>query len=330
GPRLADAALGAIGLGLTTLLLGRLLGFLAGGETPSGGLWLLPWLVLLGLALFDPGRFRRLRRLLPVEAVKLLSRPLFLTGLGGAVAIALLAALTYELIPGATGWARAVHALGAGQWAAEVFLLVLGATAIAGEASTGTLKMMLPHAYRRSDWILAKACVLLFAALVLTVLVTGVSVAYAAATDGLGPVMQEPLYEGAEAPPDVFATATVMREHLGEAILASLGAAMVTALLGLFLSTLFEGVVGALSVAFLFFAGLRFADVLLGLPTETLQAIYTWHPQELRTITSKLARGFSERWDRAILPAGLALALVTGAAMVLLAVRTFARRDLHN
>ena len=44
---------------------------------------------------------------------------------------------------------------------AEVFVLVLGAIALAGEATGGTLKMMVPHAYRRSDWILAKGLVLL-------------------------------------------------------------------------------------------------------------------------------------------------------------------------
>ena len=39
-----------------------------------------------------------------------------------------------------------------------------GATSITGELSQGTLKMILPHAYRRSDWVAAKAIVLVLCA----------------------------------------------------------------------------------------------------------------------------------------------------------------------
>jgi hypothetical protein len=43
----------------------------------------------------------------------------------------------------------------------------------------------------------------------------------------------------------------------------------------------------------------------------------------------KLGRALNERWDEALFPAGLTLALLTGAVATLLGIGIFSRRDLQ-
>ena len=316
------AALAALGLDLVGLRA------LVGG---GPALWWPPWIALLALLLADRSAWPRLARLAGVEWLKTRRSRLFQAGLAGAALVTLLGGLAHESLPGETGWTLATASLGTGLIAAEVFLLVLGATALAGEATGGTLKMLLPHAYRRSDWILAKLLVLLLVALCFAVVVAVVALGYAAVTEGLGDVTREnePLFGEEAGTIETFVTADVMRAHLRDTLLSGLAALAATALLGLFVSTLFDGVVAALCVAFLLFAGLEFADVVLSLPRETLQDIYAWYPAELRALSGKLGRALNERWDPALFPEGLRLALLVGASSVLLGIAAFARRDLH-
>ncbi len=292
----------------------------------------LPWAVLLVVLLSDLAALRRLGRLLRSEALKTRKSRLFCAGLVATALVTLFAAMTGHRGAETSGWSVASGSFAAGLWAGEVFLLVLGATALAGEATGGTLKMMLPHAYRRSDWIVAKALVLLGATLLFGLVAATVSLGHAAAVDGLGDVVQhlEPMFgEPQSAAVQVFAPASEMASHAVEAVLAGLGALAVTSLVGLAISAVFDSVVAALSTAFLVFAGLRFADVLLRLPRDVLQGIYTGYPDRLLELQDKIGRALSERWDPALLGAGLATALVTGAALLLLATRVFARRDIH-
>ena len=211
-----------------------------------------------------------------------------------------------------------------------MFLLVLGATALAGEATGGTLKMMLPHAYRRSDWILAKALVLVGTAVVFAAVVAAASLVPAAAEDGLGDVLTEPLFGESPDSAEVFAPARTMASHFLVTVLAGCAAGAALAIVGLFLSTLFDGVVAALSSAFLVFAGIRLADVLLAIPREDLvHRVFAWPPVQLREVLGKLGRGLSERWDPSLLPTTLGLAAVTAALLLLLAGRIFQVRDVH-
>jgi len=312
------ASLLALGLGLAALAP-------AGSEGPAP-LWWPPWVGLAVLLLVDHTVWPRLARLVGVEWLKMRRNRLFQAGLLASAAVTLLAALTHDKLPQETGWTLASASLGAGQIAAEVFLLVLGATALAGEATGGTMKMLLPHAYRRSDWIVAKTVVLLIVAVCFAVVVTVVAVGHAGWKEGLGDVMREPMFGEA---PEAFQTADVMGGHLADTLLSGLAALAATALLGLFVSSLFDGVVAALCVAFLLFAGLEFTNVVLSLPRETLQSIYAWYPAELRTLTGKLGRVLNERWDEALFPEGLRLALLTAWTALLLGVGLFSRRDLQ-
>jgi hypothetical protein len=316
------ASLAALGLALVGLHA------LAGGGTD---LWGPPWIALLVLLLADRAAWSRLARLAAVEWLKTRRSRLFQAGLAATALATLLAGLAHEALPGETGWTLATAALGTGATAAQVILLVLGATALAGEATGGTMKMLLPHAYRRTDWILAKALVLLLVALCFAVVVAAVALGQAAATEGLGDVTREiePMFGEETGTTETVQAASTMRSHLQETLLGGLAALGATALLGLFVSALFDGVVSALCVAFLLFAGLEFADVVLALPREALQDVYAWYPAEMRSLTGKLGRALSERWDAALFPEGLRLALLTGAASLLLATAGFARRDLH-
>ncbi len=326
--RSTEALAGAVSLAALGLLLVGLHAVAGGG---GEGLWWPPWIALLALLLADLSVGPRLTRLVRVEWLKTRRSRLFQAGLLGTALATLLAGLAHESLPGETGWTLATSSLGTGQIGAEVFLLVLGATALAGEATGGTMKMLLPHAYRRSDWILAKTLVLLLVAVCFAFVVAAVALGHAAWTEGLGDVTREnePMFGEETGTIETFQTAAVMGSHMRETLLSGLAALAATALLGLFVSALFDGVVAALCVAFLLFAGLEFADVVLSLPRETLQDLYTFYPAEIRALTGKLGRALNERWDAALYPEALRLALLVGASALLLAIGVFSRRDLQ-
>jgi ABC-type transport system involved in multi-copper enzyme maturation permease subunit len=290
------------------------------------------WALLAPLLAQDRGVLARMWRLVRVEWLKTRRAFLFRAGLVATAGAAVLSAVTHDRLPHESGWTLAAHTSGAAFFAAKVFVLVLGATALSGEATGGTLKMILPHAYRRSDWIFAKAAVLVVVALLFALVAAGTSLAHAAIEEGLGDVTREaaPTFGEATASVEVFQTAAVMRGHLVETLAGSLAALVATGLLGVLLSCVFAGVVSSLCAAFLVFGILEYAELVLQLPREALQRIYAWYPSELRNLTAKLGRGLNERWDDALLPAALELSLVTSALALVLAVVVFSRRDLPS
>ncbi|HVG92997.1 MAG TPA: hypothetical protein VND21_01015, partial [Planctomycetota bacterium] len=101
------------------------------------------------------GFFPRIGRLLSVERQKVFGGRTLRLGALAVLGVAGLAWFSHDTTSEETAWTLTSSVLAAGLWAAEIFLLVAGTTAIAGESAQGTLKMILPHAYRRSDWILA-------------------------------------------------------------------------------------------------------------------------------------------------------------------------------
>ncbi|MHC5010642.1 MAG: ABC transporter permease, partial [Planctomycetota bacterium] len=254
--------LGAAALATAVFVLRGVHAALAG---EAAGLWLPPWILLILLLLADLPALRRILRLFGVEWMKTRRSLLFKSGLLATAAVTLLGAATYDPLPGSTGWTLVSHSLGAGMWGAEVFLLVLGAISLSGEATGGTLKMMLPHAYRRSDWILAKGLVLLLVAVLFAAVVVVAGVLHAQFTQGLGDVTRElePMFGEERGTVELFQTGAVMQAHFMEAVVSGLAALAATALLGVLLSSLFDAVVASLCTAFLLFAGLKFADVLL-------------------------------------------------------------------
>lgn len=304
-----------------------------------------PWILVALVLLLDLSAVRRVLRLTRIEALKLARSRLVRLGLLATVGLTLTAGLLHERLPSETGWTLATVMLGAGFSAAQVFLLVLGATAIAGEASQGTLKMILPHAYRRSDWVLAKALALALGALVYATVVSAAAVgatlalnarapAAAAGRAGSGSAFGDVLLtaEGFGGDPivTVHTTAAAMRAHLGDTLVAQVGALLGTLALGLLISCWLTNVVGALSTAFLAFAALKLGDLVLALDQETLRRLFTWAPERLREVTGKLGQGLSsEGWDERLTSVSLLLSAASTSAFLLLGTRVLARKDLH-
>lgn len=286
----------------------------------------------LGLvALRAGGSARRIGVLVGVEWLKLRRGKLLKGGLLVAVLATLLVGLSQDPLEGESGWAVGARSLGAGFWAAEILLLVLGATAVAGEIGQGTMKMILPHAYRRSEWIAAKAAVLVLAAALFTICVVLTGMVHAWLTQGLDDVVKlVPVGFGEEDETRVFKEAAVMGGYVRDTVFAAGAGLVASAWLGLLLSCLFDSLVPALSASFLVFVGLKIGDLLLGFSRAVLDGIYAQYPDALRKLTVRLGSGFNERWDAGLLPDGLHLALLTSVLGLLVAVRLFSRRDLHS
>jgi hypothetical protein len=273
---------------------------------------------------------RRIARLVGVEATKARSGRLLWLGLAATMGVTLLAATTHEKTTAETVWSALSLATGAGLWSAEIFLLVAGSTAIAGETGQGTLKMILPHAYRRSDWIAAKAVVLAAQALLFLAGIAAVCVVYAWASGGFADVTQDDAEFGGPTRVKVIHDAAEMGGLLLSSGAAALASLVATALLGLLVSCLFDGVVPALCAGFLLFFGLRSADVVFGASREFLADVYAWFPREMLTLVEKLGRGLSEDWNAALLPRALWLSAAVAAGSLLLSLAVFTRRDLRS
>lgn len=321
------------------LLLGTVvLGRLRGGLETSGRITfdVVTVGVALVIALSDAGGLLRILRLVRLELLKLWKGRLFRVGLVAALAVTAFAAWDLELQQNETGWTVAMKAMDFGTLIAEVFLLVLGATSITGEISQGTLKMILPHAYRRSDWIAAKASVLIISALLFTLAVALGALVTTGAVHGLDDVTRTiPAGFGdAEDTVEVFQSADVMWERTRAALYAAGAALLAHGLLGLLLSCLFSSVVPALSLGFLLFMGLRTADILLRLPEATLAKLYAWHPPQLRLLAEKAGAGLNDAlvpgWQGLHLYPALLLAAAVGLLAWLVAVARFTRRDFHG
>ena len=273
----------------------------------------------------------RVGRLVRVEAHKVLGG----RGLSvGLVAVAAVTALTgwthapdsaYE-----TAWTRTAAALGAGLWAAEIFLLVAGTTAIAGETAGGTLKMILPHAYRRSEWIAAKALVLAAQAVALLATAVLVATVCGALGGGLGDVTRTSDEPGLELPPETLQTAATMTGHLAQSALVSLAALITTAWLGLLVSCLFDAVVPAVSTGFLLFLGFKSAGTLFGAGPEVLEAIYAWYPGAMLDRLEDLGKALNEGWREGLAGRGLRLSAIVATVSVAASLFVFTRRDLQS
>ena len=272
----------------------------------------------------------RIARLVSVEAMKVVGGRMLKIGLVATALIPAVAAWLHERREAETAWTVASQSLSAGLFVAEIFLLVAGAVTIAGETGQGTLKMILPHAYRRSDWVVAKAIALAGQALLLLLAAAGTAFVAGLLSGGFTDVtrMTEAGF-GNPARADVIQAAGQMWARLGAATAVALASLVATGLLGLFVSCLFDGVVPALCVAFLVFLGFKSAGTLFGVSPEFLSRVYATYPGQMLSLLEKLSQGFNERWDPTLLGRGALLAGIVAAASVLLGTIVFSRRDLH-
>lgn len=273
----------------------------------------------------------RVGRLVRVEAQKVLGGRGLLVGLLAVAAVTALTGWTHS--PDSayeTAWTRTAAALGAGLWAAEIFLLVAGTTTIAGETAAGTLKMILPHAYRRSDWIVAKALVLAAQAVVLLATAIAVAAACGAASGGLGDVTRTTDELGLSMGPETLQSGGAMAGYLTQSALVSLAALVTTAWVGLWISCLFDAVVPAVSAGFLLFLGFKSAGTLFGAGPEVLESIYAWYPGAMLDRLEDLGKALNEAWREGMAPRGLRLSAVVAAVSLAGSLIVFMRRDLQS
>ena len=276
------------------------------------------------------GAVARVARLVGVETLKVLGGRTIKIGVLAVAAVVAFTAWGHEKLADETAWTVAAKAFGAGLWAAEIFLLVAGTTAIAGETAMGTLKMILPHAYRRSDWIAAKAVVIAGQALVLLATAGIAAVVSGCLSGGLSDVTQHWAEGfGTAARVEVLHGAGEMTSHLASSAVVALASLVATGLLGLAISCLFDSVIPALSAGFLLFLGFKSAGTLFGASSELLEKIYASYPGAMLDKVQVIGRGIAEKWDPELLPRGLFLSAVVAAASLLVGLVVFSRRDLQ-
>jgi ABC-type transport system involved in multi-copper enzyme maturation permease subunit len=276
------------------------------------------------------GPVSRIGRLVSVEAMKVAGGRMLKIGLVATAAVPALSAWLHERREAETAWTVASQALSSGLFVAEIFLLVAGAVTIAGETGQGTLKMILPHAYRRSDWVIAKALALVGQAVLLLAAAAGAAFVAGLLSGGFKDVTQK--FEGGFGNPehvDVLQSASDLWARLGAATLVAFASLVATGLLGLLVSCLFDGVVPALCAAFLVFLGFKSAGTLLGASPEFLSRIYATYPGQMLSILEKQSAGFAERWDPTLLGKGALLAGIVAAVSVVAGAVVFSRRDLQ-
>jgi ABC-type transport system involved in multi-copper enzyme maturation permease subunit len=272
----------------------------------------------------------RLRVLVGVETVKAVRGKTLRVGLLAAAFGTLLFAWGVDRSQYQSAWTTTALSFRAGLWVAEIFLLVAGATAIAGETAQGTLKMILPHAYSRTDWIVAKAVVLGLQAVAFLLVVLACSVGFGTVTGGLGDVVRVD-DSGIGRGTETLYTAAEMQGYFTQSVAAALAALVATAWLGLLVSCVFDALVPALSTAFLLVLGAKSAGTVFGASEAVTSKVYATHPVEMLGQMAKLDDTYNTAvWSSDALPAALRLAAIVGVASVVLSLAVFSRRDLQS
>lgn len=324
----AELILAPLGAALAVVLVAWPLGMLVEATGSLGWVVLGAFLLLAVGALLAGGCARRIGTLVWVEVVKVSRGRLLWGGVLLSVGITWLAVATHDPAPRESAWTGASIGMRYGFWTAEIFALVLGATMLAAEIGQGTMKMILPHAYRRAEWVAAKAVTLVLCAVVLgaSVYATGLL-----AGGELGDVMQEAVAGfGEETQETLHVDSGTMHARLAATTTAATASLVASALIGLLLSALFQSLVPALSASFLVFITLRTGEKIFEFPGAITKAIYATYPDKMQKGVQDLGRALSHGWDETRLPLTLILAMLTGVLGLLVSMRLFSRRDIHG
>ena len=326
----------AVAAGLGVLAVGRLHPA-APAWTRAAGLGTAPW-PLLGIALaalalpllLPPATGRRVWTLMRLEMARLWRGRVFLWGLFLVAALPPLVGWLRATPADASAWSLWAHLTGAALWVASLLVLVLGATSIASEISQGTMKMALPFAFRRSDWVLGKALALAVASLMLVSVALVSAGVTAHATMGFGDVVKTlPAGFGQEATTEVFQSAREMGGHVRDVCVLALLGGVATGWMGLGLSACFSSTLAPLCLAFLLFVAMRFGDALLGLSRDVMAWLYPSYPGWMRDVLGSLGRGFNDSWHAAHLDQGVFWAVATATLSLLAALVVFEWRELR-
>lgn len=164
-----------------------------------------------------------------------------------------------------------------------ILLLIFGSLMIAGEMTSGTIKMVLIRPYRRSEWILAKALTLMILVLVTMVVVEilGLLVVWQAYgfTDVADPIIKDYIH----------LEKAIMLRYLVYSFVLVILPLIAIALLGLFISSLLEHVGSAVALAILFYLALDY--LVIGLFDNLAPYCFTYYLDWYLVTCGDLAQG---------------------------------------
>jgi ABC-2 type transport system permease protein len=208
--------------------------------------------------------------------------------------------------------------------AAGFLVLLYAATTIAGEATTGTLKLVLVRAVGRIRFILAKALFLLILTLALALAVTVTAWLVGHAEGGYGNVMEEGLSgQIAKIDADLVGNKPFVAAALTVLPLLAFAA------LGLLISCLTSSSTTAVTVAVLTY------PILLVLPTLVSGAamdsggyLFSHHMKYALDLAAKWSQGHAEGWDFGMLATGLVVPPMYTLVLLGAALTIFSRKDI--
>jgi len=205
---------------------------------------------------------------------------------------------------------------------ASFLVLIFASTSVAGEATHGTLKLVLVRPISRSSFLFAKIVMLLGFAVALT-LAIGSTGWLLGLSDGYGDLVEQDLMGNEYTSP--------ISESLGWkpliAVALALPALIATAALGLLVSTLTNSASTAATTAFLVYLPLTAAAEVF-LTNEQQVYLFTHHVTRGVERAAELALAQSVRWDASIVTAGVVVPLVTALALFAAALIVFRRRNI--
>ncbi len=272
----------------------------------------------------------RIRTLVGVEVAKALGGKTLKVGLVATVLLTALFAWNVDRNKYESAWTTTARSMNGGLFVAEIFLLVAGATAIAGESAQGTLKMILPHAYRRSDWVAAKAIVLAGQAVAFLLAAGLAAVAAGLLSGGYGDVVRVD-DTGIGRGVDLLHQSGEMGGYLLQTLGAALASLVATAALGLLVSCVFDSVVPALSAAFLVVLGAKSAGTVFAAGQDVTSKIYSTYPSGMLSDLAKMDNALDTAvWNADALSTTLRLSGIVVAASLVIALVVFSRRDLQS
>jgi len=220
------------------------------------------------------------------------------------------------------GYFVAMAAAKTGFIVASFLVLIFASTSVAGEATHGTLKLVLVRPVSRTSFLMAKIVMLLGFALALTAAI-GTTGWLLGLSDGYGDLVEQDLMGNAYTSP--------ISEHLGWkpliAVLLALPALIATAALGLLVSTLTNSASTAATTAFLVYLPLTAAAEVF-LTNEQQVFLFTHHVTRGLDRAAELALAQSVRWDASIVQAGLIVPLASAAVLFAAALVVFRRRNI--
>ncbi len=208
-----------------------------------------------------------------------------------------------------------------GFWTAGFMVLLYAASSVAGEATAGTLKLVLVRPIGRIQFVLAKAVFLVLFALLLALLVSTAAWILGYNLGGYGDIMEMGLGDDMLVRLEAERVADKPLTALAMCVLPLLAYGM----LGLLISTLTTNSATAVTSAVLVCMPLLY--ILPVAFPESEAYLFTHYATHYLDLAAEFAKGFDERWDFELLQPGLIVPPVYVLVLLGAALVIFRRKD---